>query len=427
MITVFHVRRQCRFTQKILSELRNNVIDYCLIMKHMSFTSRPLLVAVRLPTEWKTCREVLQGIMRYAHEHGSWALQLIDMKTSSRRLLTDRRYTGFIGTCLDRPSLMSKLAKSDMPIILMDQAPLAGAINCDGRQFGLAAADFFITRGFRNFAFVGNVNSPDWSEERRIAFADRLAESGFSCCDYPKLAPSLRRNSEQEESHLAHWLERLPRPTGLFVVNDARGLQVLNACHASGISVPQDVAVLSCDNDEVICESSSPPLSSFQMTTVEAGYEAARALDDIMRNGPCNEPVIIRYGLQNLVERSSTIPLRNSDIWVDRAMTFIRLNFSQKFTVQRLAKELNISRRSLEMRFRRATGRTLHDELVRARAMAALALLRTSKRSVEDIAQTCGFASASHLGTACKTIFGHCPSTLRTIELPQKALFSCSS
>ena len=407
--------------------MRKNMVDYYRAMKKTSFTSRPLLVAIRLPTEWKTCREVLQGVMRYAQEHGSWAIQLIDMNTSSRRLLSDSRYTGFIGTCQDRPSLMGKLAQCDIPVILMDQAPLAGAINCDGRPFGRAAADFFIARGFRNFAFVGDVNSPDWSEERRIAFASRLAESGFSCCDYPKLPSTLRMNSELEQTHLVRWLARLPRPTGLFVANDARGLQVLNACHACGISVPQDVAVLSCDNDEVICESSSPPLSSFQMTTVEAGYEAARALDDIMRNGPCNEPVIIRYGLQNLVERSSTIPVRNSDILVERAMTFIRLNFSQKFTVQRLAKELNISRRSLEMRFRRATGRTLHDELVRARAMAALALLRTSKRSVEDIAQTCGFASASHLGTACKTLFGHCPSTLRTIELPQKALFSCSS
>ena len=427
MITVLHVRQQCRFTQKILSELRNNVIDYCIIMKHMSFTSRPPLVAVRLPTEWKTCREVLQGVMRYAHEHGSWALQLIDMNTSSRRLLADRRYTGFIGTCLDRPSLMDKLAQSGMPVILMDETPLTGAISCDGRQFGIVAADFFIARGFRNFAFVGNVNSPEWSEERRIAFADRLAESGFSCCEYPKLPSSLRRDSEQEESYLVSWLERLPRPTGLFVVNDARGLQVLNACHVAGISVPQDVAVLSCDNDEIICESSLPPLSSFQMTTVAAGYEAARALDDIIRNGPRNEPVIIRYGLQNLVERSSTILIRNSDILVERAMTFIRLNFSQKVTVQRLAKEMNISRRSLEMRFRRATGRTLHDELMRVRAMSALTLLRTSKRSVEDIAQTCGFSSASHLGTACKSMFGHCPSTLRTIELPKKALISFSS
>ena len=423
MITILHVLRQCRFTQKTLSEMRKNMVDYYQTMKKTSFTSRPLLVAIRLPTELKTCREVLQGVMRYAHEHGSWVIQIIDMNTSSRRLLADRRYTGFIGTCQDRPSLRGKLAQCDMPVILMDQAPLAGAINCDGRPIGRAAADFFIARGFRNFAFVGDVNSPDWSEERRIAFAGCLAESGFSCCDYPKLPSKLRMNSELEQAHLARWLARLPRTTGLFVANDARGLQVLNACHACGISVPQDVAVLSCDNDEVICESSSPPLSSFQMTSVDAGYEAARALDDIMRNWPRKEPVIIRYGLQNLVERSSTIPVRNSDILVERAITFIRLNHSQKFTVQRLAKELNISRRSIEMRFRRATGRTLHDELVRTRAMAALALLRTSKRSVEDIAQTCGFSSASHLGMACKATFGHCPSTLRTTELPQDVLF----
>ena len=95
------------------------------------------------------------------------------------------------------------------------------------------------------------------------------------------------------------------------------------------------------------------------------------------------------------------------------ATKYIRLNLDRKFTMQRLAQELNVSRRLLEVRFRQATGRTLHDELVRMRATAAQTLLRTTLRSVEDIALACGFSSASHLGTVCKALFNATPSALR--------------
>ena len=388
------------------------------VMGEESFVRHILRVAVRLPTEWKTCREVLQGVLRYAHER-AWAIRLVELKTDVRQLLADRCYTGFIGTCKDKPWLRENLAVCGMPVILMDQPPLAGAIVCDGRQFGRAAADFFVARGFRSFAFVGNVNSPDWSEERRLAFAGRLAEQGFGCRDYPQLSSELRRHSAQEEAHLVRWLSELPRPVGLFVVNDVRGLQVLNACRTAGIAVPQDVAVLSCDNDELICETSSPSLSSFQMTTVEAGYEAARALDAIMCSRPPDSPVVVRYGIQSLIERSSTFPVKRRDVLVERAMAFIRLNLDRKFTMLRLAQELNVSRRLLEVRFRQATGRTLHGELVRMRATAARTLLRTTSRSVEDIALACGFSSASHMGTVCKAIFNVTPSAFRNARQPR--------
>ena len=397
-------------------------------MGEESFVRHILRVAVRLPTEWKTCREVLQGVLRYAHER-AWAIRLVELKTDVRQLLADRCYTGFIGTCKDKPWLRENLAACGMPVILMDQPPLAGAIVCDGRQFGRAAADFFVARGFRSFAFVGNVNSPDWSEERRLAFAGRLAEQGFGCRDYPQLSSELRRHSAQEEAHLVRWLSELPRPVGLFVVNDVRGLQVLNACRTAGIAVPQDVAVLSCDNDELICETSSPSLSSFQMTTVEAGYEAARALDAIMCGGPPDSPVVVRYGIQSLIERSSTFPVKRRDVLVERAMAFIRLNLDRKFTMLRLAQELNVSRRLADLRFRQAAGKSILEAILDCRFDEMKRLLRFTDIPVGKIIASCGFNTVSNAKNLFKKRYGmsmseYRRSTSQPLEIRQSILYN---
>ena len=65
--------------------------------------------------------------------------------------------------------------------------------------------------------------------------------------------------------------------------NDDRGREVLEACRASGLQVPEDVAVVGVDNDELLCELADPPLSSVALNAEAGGYRVAALLDRLMR------------------------------------------------------------------------------------------------------------------------------------------------
>lgn len=117
-------------------------------------------------------------------------------------------------------------------------------IVCDNDPIGEKAAESFLGRKFKHFAFVGQVNGASWSEERRIAFCKRLAQDGFSSAVYPGLSAAARKNFAVEQKTLCKWLKALPKPVAIFVANDVRGRQVLNSCLKVGVAVPQEAAVL---------------------------------------------------------------------------------------------------------------------------------------------------------------------------------------
>ena len=241
-----------------------------------------------------------------------------------------------------------------------------------------------------------------WSEERRIAFTKHLARAGKTC----------RSHKSPADGDLAAFLASLPHPSAVFVANDARGRNVLDACREAGVSVPQDIAVLSCDNDELICETASPPLSSIQFDTERAGYRAAEALDGLMRGGPTTKEPIL-YGFSGIVTRYSSESLLIPDKLVERALTYIRLNAMSPLPVASLVSELHVSRRLLEKRFLQVTGRTIHAEIVRVRLERVCSLLNSSDMSIESIAEDCCFPSASHLCFVFKRHFGLTPSAWR--------------
>ena len=73
-----------------------------------------------------------------------------------------------------------------------------------------------------------------------------------------------------------------PKPLGIFAVHDDRGYQVLDACRRIDLRVPQEVAVLSVDDDPILCKMAIPPMSSIRFDFEEAGYLAATWLDRLM-------------------------------------------------------------------------------------------------------------------------------------------------
>lgn len=382
-------------------------------------------VALLLPTSVKTCRELLRGILQFVHLHGPWAVHIIEGRDGEQKLLRPQAWgcTGIIVNMSDRHHA-ERLLAADVPTIIANPQdvldpthPLSriSRVECDNRPIGENAAKHFLERKFSNFAFVGQVQDASWSEERRTAFCECLEQSGFTCAVYPRLSQSARRDFSIEKTQLSNWLLALPKPVAILAANDVRARQVLDSCMKAGIAVPREAAVLGVDNDEMLCETTNPQLSSIQMNTEQAGFEAARLLDGMMRNRQRNisRPAIITYGFSYLVTRRSTETVQISDTLVARASEFIRINAGITVTVADIVKHLGASRRSLETRFKSVMGRTVYAEIMRVRLERVQTLLRQSSMTVEAIADSCGFASASHLGTLFKLHFGTTPAAYR--------------
>ena len=389
-------------------------------------------VAVLLPTSVKTCREMLQGVLRYSQLHGPWALQIVEGREGEQQLAHFRSWncTGIIGNLNDR-FFGPFLAETSAPVVLTnptntlrvtDAEPssvlgrlVVGVVSCDNAPIGRAAARYFLERGFTNFAFVGDVNDATWSEERRIAFSAELAAHGHACHVYRVRAMRLRRDAARERRQLSAWIAALPGRTALFVANDVRGRQVLDACRDADVSVPSDLSVLSCDNDELYCETSVPQLSSIQMDAEQAGYAAAAYLDRIMRGREKRpaKPRSITYTVAGLVTRYSSETATCRDPVVERALALIRQGAGDMPTIAELARRLGVSRRLLELRFRAVLDRTVHEEIVNVRIDRVKKLLLDTTESVERIAEACGFATTSHLCSVFRRFTGTTPAAYR--------------
>lgn len=397
------------------------------ISDHMNHVrTRMPQVALLLPTSIKTCRELLRGILQFVHLHGPWAVHIIEGREGEQKLFRPAEWgcTGIIVDLSDR-HYAARLLTANVPTIITnppDEAldpvnPLSrlSRVVCDNRPIGKCAAEYFLERKFLNFAFVGQVNDASWSEERRTTFCERLAQDRFSCIAYPKLSLPARKDFGREQGALCDWLKALPKPVAILVANDVRARQVLDSCLKAGLAVPQEVAVLGVDNDEMLCETTNPQMSSIQMNTEQAGFEAARVLDGMMRasrRGTLRQTVIT-YGFSHLVTRRSTETVQIADALVARSLEFIRINAGITVTVDDLVQDLHVSRRSLETRFKAVMGRTVYAEIMRVRLERVQTLLRETAMTVEAIADTCGFASASHLGTVFRQHFGGTLSAFR--------------
>jgi LacI family transcriptional regulator len=275
-------------------------------------------------------------------------------------------------------------------------SPLAkfSEISSDPVEVSRLAAEHLIERRLTRFAYVGSEDR-GWSGRRERTFRGFLATRGFEPFVYR--SPKLRRGREweREQAYLARWISRLPTPIGVFACDDDRGREVLEACKLAGLNVPEDVAVVGVDNDEVFCELADPPLSSVALNAETAGYRAAALLDSMMRGGTRKRRQIVVEAL-GVVTRRSTDIMAVDDSDVASALQFIRRQNGCDISVDRVAEEVALSRRSLEKRFRDIIGRTVLEEIQLTRLERAKQLLMETTYPISKVAELAGFGSAGY-------------------------------
>jgi LacI family transcriptional regulator len=282
--------------------------------------------------------------------------------------------------------------------------------------------------GFERFAFLG-VSGTLWSGKREEGFRRGItsirgtpAETGAE-----KVLPSFERSlswwegapergDRPEAGALESFLGSLAPPTGLFACNDTTGLRATELARELGIAVPESLAVLGVDDEDIVCELASPSLSSIGLDCERIGYRAAVALDAALGGAglPSGSRIAIAPG--EVAERESTRIFVCDDRLASLAATYIRCHALEGIGVPEVLAVVPASRRALETRFRAALGRSLHEEIVRVRLTRAKRLLRDTDLTMDRIAGECGFGALQRFHAAFKEAEGVAPGRWRERE-----------
>ncbi len=278
---------------------------------------------------------------------------------------------------------------------------------------GKLAAEYYLDKGFKEFAYCGvDQKGFYWSQIRSKAFYERLTEAGFQAHVYKQPNLKMELSEKIEKMFIADWLKSLPIPVGLMACNDNRGRQVLEACRVAGLRVPEDVAILGVDNDEVICTLCYPALSSVNFNTEKAGYDTAEMLDKMIAGKKIN-PSRIVVEPTHIVSRQSTDTLAMADEEVAKALRYIRENVQHKILIDEVVNATTTSRRQLQERFQKIIGHSILDEIKRAHADHIAHMLRETNMSLSRIASTLGFSSIYNLSRFFRQEKGVNASTYR--------------
>ena len=370
--------------------------------------SRDVLIAIS--TIGLTGWQKRNGVFRYIGEGKTWNVRLAATTDELKSFCENRsKIDGLIVSMPDINPDLYGFADTDIPIVLFNiNLPRTSHIfsrprgvvflQQDSGLIGEAAANHLLSSGiFRSFAFLAPPNQAPWSDQREKTFSQGIKKCGF---------PYTRLALDSGSSDLAQALLSLQRPIGLFAASDRVALAAFAIAEAAGLKVPEEISIIGVDNDESICESTSPALSSIAVAPDRFGYMAAKMLDELISHPRRPSRSVTLKGMPSVVERGSTPGTKPYGHLVERAIAYIKYHATDKIGPDDVATHLNISRRLLDLRFSQ-TGRGTVLSTIRSHKLQAVAemLLETS-HTVDQISQACGYGSPNHLMKVFKREFG---------------------
>ena len=375
-------------------------------------------VALLIETASSYGRGLLRGIARYARLHGPWAFFIEPGgQADTPPPLHDWGVDGIIALFRNRDQadaiLKTGVPTVDLDFTIPDLVPCG--IRNDEEGIARMAAEHLRSRGLRHFAYTGWDDATDdnhWDSVRRRTFSELLARDGFatSVYEWPQ-APEGRTRLRELES-LMRWLQSLPKPVGVMASNDQRARHVLEAARMAGLRVPEELAVVGVDNDETLCELSTPSISSIALNTDHIGFKGAAMLDRLMTGRPVPRKAVSVPPL-GVIARKSTDLLAMADSNVVAAVRYMEANIDKPIRISEVLRVANVCRKTLEVRFQRTLGRTPHEELQRLRLERVKHLLLQTAWPLKRIARTSGFTYVEHLHLIFRRATGTTPSRFR--------------
>ena len=377
-------------------------------------------VALIIETSSGYGRELLRGVVRFMRLHDDWPvfLEQRDLTKKPPAWLADWNGDGILSRATT-PALVEAVKATGVPLVeLTDRRADSGLpfVRSDDAAIGQMAAEHLLERGFQQYGFCG-FSGEAWSHRREEGFVKTVRQAGWTCSVYN--APWHGRGSRswrEQQARLAKWLADSARPIGIMACNDVRGQHVLDVCSTQDIAVPEDVAVIGVDNDELICRICSPPLSSVIPDAERVGFQGAELLSALMdRDAPDEAQLVTPVGVAT---RHSSDVVAILDPMIAEAVRFIREHACQGLSVNDVTNAVHISRSTLERKIRQYFGRTPQEEIRQVQTKRVRELLVTSDLTAEQIAYRCGFEHPEYMHVVFKRLTGMTPGEFRARHQP---------
>lgn len=367
----------------------------------------------------------MSGIYHWLGEGHDWNTVIVRTRADfTMKVVAEEMSHGLDGAIIGIPynfDVGQLLVQADLPLAIMTTALTACSLEhrpntvfalIDNRELGRTAAVYFQSLGrFAAYAYVHDARHSSWSDDRLSGFMSIHPD----CQIFAGARESDNTIDRLKNEQLAAFLADLPRPTALLAANDIIAEQVLSACRAREIRVPDDISVMGIDNDTVTCTAARPALSSIEPNFKEAGYRAAMMLDALM-HGRRLRQWTKQPGVLRTVERDSTQRIAPASRLVRDALDFIEVNACFGITPSDVISKLRVSRSLANLRFRELTGRSIGQALTERRLAECERLLRTTDWKFVRIAKSVGYANPDILRNLFRSRHGIGPTRWRAQE-----------
>lgn len=367
-------------------------------------------VVIAIPTNGADGREMLSGAFDWIVEHPRWEVQLINARTDMASGALEKLSRDADGVLLSIAYETKRVARyflsSNVKMVVTNDhlaplyslSPNSCTLLLNSVEIGRDAARYFNSLGrFASYGFVHGHKRFPWSIEREKGFALSKPKS-TPLFIYPETADMETEGftSAMDLESLAHWIAQLPKPAAVFGANDLFAHDVLTVCDNLGLKVPQQVSVVGCDNDPLICASMKTQLTSFQLPFRELGYKACGMLERLLR-GEKPPPGTIRISGTRLVVRDSSAPVPPSIALVERTVDYIKLHACEGINVADVVAHIGVSRSLLDLRFAQVRNKSILQEILDVRLAQVKRLLAKTNRSILQIGRESGFNDPDNL------------------------------
>ncbi|WP_286156052.1 AraC family transcriptional regulator, partial [Parabacteroides goldsteinii] len=363
------------------------------------------MIKILLLTDFSSgySRSLLENVVRYAREVGPWAFYR--MPLYFRELYGDEGVVEWAKKW-EADAIIAQFSDIDLSVLNQLNIPIivqnykersSGISNLTGDYFGtgVIAANFFLHKGYKSFAYYGLTDTV-WGRERGEGFKKIVSNKGYEVYEFNnrKRVPSEKWSFDVEQ--VSRWLLSLPKPIALFACDDYYALQITEVCKMYDISIPEEIAVLGVDNDKLLCNISDPQLSSIELDIENGGYEAGKLLHQFIEK-KIIAPVDIIIKPVRIVPRASTERFAVSDRHIEQLLQYIDNNYQNPLSVDELTQIIPFSRRVLEKKFKRETGTSVYQYLLDLRIEKFADLLITTDLPLIEAATRSGFTDYKNI------------------------------
>ncbi|MDR0575337.1 MAG: DNA-binding transcriptional regulator [Tannerella sp.] len=365
-------------------------------------------------------KNLLKGIVRYSNRHEPWVLCKMPLSYRAEHAVegvlawakkwkADGIIAQFYNTdnvSVFRENGIAAIAQ-DFKLRFTEIPNITGA----HKETGWMGADYFIRKGFKNFAFYG-FSGIVWSFERCEGFLEEITRHHLEKNFYEYRNTDFKELWYYETAPLAAWLKILPKPVALMACDDNQGHHIAEVCKQCGIKIPEEIAILGVDNDEAVCSLSSTPLSSVNQAVEKGGYETARLMEMMIKNPNASyDDVVIRP--THITTRQSTDIYATADKYISIVLKYIHQHTNKKLRIDDLTRLVPLSRRLLETRFKQETGMPVHTYITNLRIERFSHYLLETDAPITEIVDQTEFSDYKNIARQFKKIKGCTPSEYR--------------